>query len=75
MVFRLISVFVLVSFSLSGEGLEPVPDAGLGYLNARQELVLWPSPESVARELRSGDDGVRLNQPSVFLATLSSRRM
>ncbi|MBZ5512634.1 MAG: hypothetical protein LAN70_15905 [Acidobacteriia bacterium] len=42
---------------------EPKPAVGeeVGYLGMRREHVRWPTPESVARDLRSSDEQTRLN--------------
>jgi len=56
----MISLLVLVSLSAAAQGLKPAPVEDLGYLDVGHDHVQWPPPESLARDLRSKNDEVRL---------------
>jgi len=60
MVVRMISLLVLVSISAAAQGLKPAPAEDLGYLEVRHDHVQWPTPESLAKDLRSKDEEVRV---------------
>jgi hypothetical protein len=60
MVARMISLLVLVALSAAAQGLKPAPAEDFGYLDVRHDHVQWPPPESLARDLRSKNDEVRL---------------
>ena len=60
MVVRVISLLLLVSLSAAGQGLKPAPAEDFGYLDVRHDHVQWSSPESLARDLHSENDAVRL---------------
>jgi hypothetical protein len=62
MVARVISLFVLVSLAAAtaGQRSRPLPAQNGGYLDASRDHVQWPPPESLARDLHSKNDKVRL---------------
>jgi hypothetical protein len=58
---RVILLLLLCSaFAATGQ-TAPAFQEEVGYLDVRRDHVEWPSPESVAAQLRSRDDTVRLN--------------
>jgi hypothetical protein len=59
MITRLISVLLLTSVAAAAQEVKPAVATDLGYLYVNQKHVLWPSPESIAKDLRSKDAGVR----------------
>ena len=60
MVTRIISVLLLVSLSAAARGLNSAATADLDYLYVSRQHAQWPSPESLATDLRSKDQGARL---------------
>ncbi len=60
MVARMISLLVLFSLSAPAQELKPAPAEDFGYLDVRYDHVQWPSPESLAKDLGSKNDEVRL---------------
>ena len=56
---------LLASCSALEQAPKPVYDEEAGYLDVRRDHVRWPSPESVASDLRSDDEGIRLKALSL----------
>lgn len=78
---RLTFVFLFLLGTLSlpsvtrAQNTGPVFAEDAGYLNVRKDLADWPSPESVANDLRSDDDQQRLKALYLFgLTDLQTHR-
>jgi len=57
---RVISFLVLVSISVSAQEPMPAPTEDSGYLEVCHDHTQWPTPDLLAKDLRSKDDNVRL---------------
>lgn len=61
MLTRKIFLLVLASPAASAQESARVPPVeDFGYIEVRHDHLQWPTPESIARDLRSKDDNVRL---------------